>query len=385
MKIGIDISVLNDIQRTGIAVYTYNLIDAILKINKKDKFVLFGIATYETFNYLKNLPFKNCPNVEMKIFRIPARAFRIGFLLWQKINWPPIESLIGEVDIYHSFNWYLPPQKKGKVVATIFDMTPFLFPQFHMEKTIQLDTVRLNRIKNAADLIVTISENSKRDFLTFAPKKWVEIVYPAVTEKFKVQNNQPWVRRILKKYGVIPGYFLFVGSIEPRKNIQKLIEAFIKGNFDNQLVIVGARGWKNEAINDLIEKNKHNIIITGYVSVDDLPILYNQALCLIYPSFYEGFGMPVLEAMLAGTAVICSRNPSLSEVGGDATLYINPDRIESIRKAMDKISKDSGLKKDLIKRGRAQVEKFSWGKSADKLNNLYQEVAAKMIQTNIKG
>src|SRR3989344_9221901 len=106
MKIGIDISVLNDKEKTGIAVYVYNLIDALLRINKEDKFILFGIATFETFDFLKSLPFKNNPNVEMKIYKLPARTFRTVFLLWQKLNWPKIEDFIGNVDIHHSFNWY---------------------------------------------------------------------------------------------------------------------------------------------------------------------------------------------------------------------------------------------------------------------------------------
>lgn len=385
MKIGIDISVLNDSQKSGVGVYTYQLIDALLQINSQDQFILFGLSPFAAFENLNNLPFKKYPNVKMRLYKMPARLFRVIFLIWQKINWPPIEYFIGEVDFFHSFNWYFPPQKKGIKVATIFDMTPFLFPKFHQEKTVQLETIRFKRIKKDADLVITISENSKKDFLRFAPKKKVEVVYPAVSEKFKMQNNEFKIKKVLKKYNIKRGYFLSVGSLEPRKNIQKLVEAFITGNFDNQLVIVGSEGWKNESVINLIKKNDHNIVITGYVPEEDLPVLYNQALCLVYPSFYEGFGIPVLEAMSSGTAVICSKISSLTEVGGEAVLYIDPKDNESIRKAMIKISKDSRLRKDLIKQGRVQAEKFSWKKSAGKLNNLYYAIAAKMTQTKING
>src|SRR3990172_10883045 len=111
--IALDISVLSDKQRTGIAVYVYNLIDELLKLNQKDKFVLFGIATLETYQYLKNLPLNRYSNVEMKIYCMPAKFFRTAFLLWQRLEWPPIENLVGGGDIFHSFNWYFPPQKRG--------------------------------------------------------------------------------------------------------------------------------------------------------------------------------------------------------------------------------------------------------------------------------
>src|SRR5690242_8574057 len=153
----LDISVLNEKQKTGIGVYTYELIKSFLEINRDDKIILFGISTLQTYSFLKNIEFKNYPNVELKIYKMPAKFFRTSFLLWQKLNWPTIEKFVGAVDIFHSFNWNLPPQKKGKVVATVFDMTSLLFPSLHLEKTTQLDRIRLKRIKKFADLVITIS------------------------------------------------------------------------------------------------------------------------------------------------------------------------------------------------------------------------------------
>ncbi|EKD96114.1 MAG: group 1 glycosyl transferase, partial [uncultured bacterium] len=222
MVIGIDISVLNDYQKTGIGVYTYGLIKALLLKNKKDKFILFGIATFSTFDHLKNIEFKKYPNVELKIFKLPAKFFRIAFLIWQKLNWPSIENLIGPVDIFHSFNWYFPSQRFGKSIATVFDMTPILYPNFHQEKTVQLDKNRLERIKEMADLVITISENSKKDFLKFAPGKKVEVIYPATD--IKMLNS---LKSVLDKYHLKPGYFLSVSTIEPRKNIKALIKAYL--------------------------------------------------------------------------------------------------------------------------------------------------------------
>lgn len=371
MNIGLDISILNDKQKTGIAVYTFNLIDALLKINKKDKFLLFGFATFETSNYLKNLHFKNYPNVEMKIHKMPARFFRTFFLIWQKINRPFIENFTGSLDIIHSFNWYFPPAKSAKKIATVFDMTPLLFPSFHQEKTIQLDRVRLERVKREADLVITISKNSKFDFLKFSKNSKVEVIYPAVSEIFLKKLDKKKSQQVLTKYHLKNNYFLSVGTIEPRKNINGLIRAYLKSNLDEKLVLVGNWGWERDDLFKLIQKNQNKIISTGFVEEEDLPYLYGNALAFIYPSFYEGFGLPILEAQTCGCPVITSNNSSLPEAAGKGAIYINPNSTQDIIKAIKKISK---IRAELIKKGYENVKRFSWQKSAYQLNLLYQSM-----------
>ena len=361
--IGIDISPLNDKQKTGIGVYTFELIKVLLEINKQDRFVLFGISTFETRNYLKNIEYKKYSNARLAIYTIPARAFRTTFLLWQALNWPAIEKLVGPVDIFHNFNWYLPFQKQGKKVATVFDMTPILHPEWHQEKTIQLDSVRLKRIKENADLVITISEYSKKDFLQFAPNKKVEVIYPGVSEQFSGVANRS------KK-----GYFLSMATIEPRKNIRMLIEAFLESGLKNKLVLAGGAGWGSEEIFDFAKKYRDKIEIIGFVKDTDLPKLLSGALALVYPSFYEGFGIPVLEAMTSGVPVICSNSSSLPEVGGEAPLYIDPNNNDSLKKALISVFNDKDLRKKMIVKGLRQAKKFSWQKSAKNLNRLYQQL-----------
>lgn len=363
MKIGIDISVLNDKQKTGIGVYTYELIKALLEVNQEDQFVLFGISTFETRNYLKNIEYKKYPNVRLAIYSIPAKAFRTTFLLWQTLNWPTIEKLIGPVDIFHNFNWYFPPQGKGKRVATVFDMTPILYPEWHQEKTVQLDRLRLKRIKENADLVVTISQNSKKDFLQFAPQARVEVVYPASSLQFKPASNS--------------GYILSVGTLEPRKNLVTLIKAYLESGLKNKLVLAGGAGWGSSEIFELAKKYPDKIEIRGFIKDEDLPDLYHGAVCLVYPSFYEGFGIPVLEALASGVPVICSNTSSLPEAGGDAPLYIDPNSKDSLKKALIKVVTDESLRKKMIAKGLKQAKKFSWEKSAGKLNQLYQQLLQK--------
>lgn len=372
MTIGLDISVLNDKQKTGIAFYTYHLIDALLNLKSADKYILFGIATFQTYEYLKNIHFKNYPNVQMKIYKMPAKFFRTAFLLWQLFDFPPIDYFVGEVDFFHSFNWYMPPQRKGKKIGTVFDLTSITNPEWHYPETAQLDKVRLERLAKSADLIITISESTRRDFLKFYPYKKVEVIYPAASPIFKKKVNLSKTKKVLEKYQLQPGYFLSVSTLEPRKNLKKLIESFLKSGLKRKLVLAGGSGWKNEEFFKLINENK--IITTGYVPDEDLTVLYQQALCLVYPSLYEGFGMPILEAMESGTPVIASNVSSLPEVGGDAVLYVDPLRSEEIKKALIRIEEDENFRKNLIQKGFRQTQKYSWEKSAKKLMSFYKSL-----------
>lgn len=374
MKIGIDISVLNDSQKTGVAVYTYNLIDNLLKINKKDNFILFGISTFETNYYLKNIDFKKYDNVTLKIYKLPARLFRTAFITWQRLNWPTIEDLIGEVDLFHSFNWYLPPQKKGKVVATVFDTTSLINPLWHDQRTTQLDSLRMERIKDYADLVIAISENSKKDFLKFSPKSNIEVVYPAASKMFRRKISNQKASKYFKKYNLQPGYILSVSTLEPRKNLTRLIQAYLNANLTQKLVLVGGWGWKNDEIVELIKDNQERIKLLGFVPDEDLPSIYQNALFLVYPSLYEGFGIPIIEAMNLGTPVICSNTASMPEAGGDGVFYIDPYKFESIKEALVQLTGSIELRKKLTKQGIKQASKFSWKKSAEKLNALYQRL-----------
>lgn len=370
--IALDISVLNEKNKTGIGVYTYQLIKNLLKINKKDKFILFGISTLQNFEYLKNIDLKKNPNVEIKIYKMPSKFFRRAFLLWQKLNWPKIESFFGPVDIFHSFNWNLPPIAHGKMVATVFDMTPFLFPKLHQEKTIQLDKIRLDRIKKYADLVITISQNSKKDFLKFSTKTNVEVIYPGVGENFLLKPKTSG--SVLGKYNLDGGeYILAVGTLEPRKNIKRLINAYLKSRVKQKLVLAGNWGWEGSELSDMINENKDKIITAGYVQDKDLPYLYKEAFCLVYPSLYEGFGIPVLEAQACGCPVITSDVSSLPEAGGKGAIYVNPYSVEDIVRGIE-IVKDKVERENLVKAGYENIKRFRWEESAKKLNFLYQQL-----------
>ena len=391
-RIGIDVSCLANEQKTGIGVYCFNLIDNLLKIDKKDKFILFAITPLDCQNKDINY-FKKYPNVEIKIIKLPVQLFRRLFLLWQKLEWPTIETFIGKVDIFHSFNLFLPPQKSGKRVATFYDLSSIIYPEFHKRGTTQLDNLRFKRMVKVCDLILTISQFSKNEFLKKWPKKWVEVIYPGVREVFDQKISETESDKVLKKNNLEKGYFLFVGTLEPRKNVENLIKAFSlqlsafrqkqKGlttdseailiTDDSKLIIVGASGWSNEGVYDLPKKLGvgDRVRFLDFVSDKELVILYKNALCLVYPSIYEGFGLPVVEAFSMGIPVITSNTASLAEIGKNAAFLVDPLDTIKIASGMKKVFIDTRLRNSLIKKGKMKVKEFSWVEGAKQLLKYY--------------
>ncbi len=374
MKIAFDVSVLADEERTGIGVHTYELVKAMIKRNVSDQFILFAISPFVKSNSLENLDLKDFPNIKMRVFRYPLKMFRTSFLLWQKLNFPNIEHFIGSVDIFHSFNWYMPPQRFGKKVATVFDLTSILHPEWHDPRTTQLDLSRFKKIQKDADLVVTFSKSVKDDFLSYYPGPRVEAVYPGKGELSNILLTKEEISKVLKKYNLRSDFFLAVSTIEPRKNFLTLMKAYLKSNLENDLVIVGKKGWNNDEILSLADKHRSKIKLLGFVSDLELKVLYTKTLSLVYPSLYEGFGIPVLDAMSMGGVVITSNVSSLPEVGGKGVYYVNPYNQDEITDALIKVSKDDKLRSFLKKQALLQADKFSWSKSADKLTYLYKSL-----------
>ncbi len=281
-----------------------------------------------------------------------------------------------KIDVFFSPTHYLPFYAPCPSVISIFDVSYLHFPRLFKKKD-------LNQLKlwggfsiRRASKIITISKSTKSDIIKAysIDTSKVEVIYPGIKSefqnskseinlKFKMQNSKSFK----EKFGIEGEYILFVGTLQPRKNIANLIEAFsIIENKNIKLVIVGKRGWMYEDILNSPKKYEisDRVKFLNDVTDEDLPNFYKNAICFILPSLYEGFGLPVLEAMKYGCPVLTSNISSLPEVGGDAALYFDPQSTQDIAEKIDKVVSDEKLRSEMIKKGYEQVKKFSWEKTA---------------------
>lgn len=364
--------------KSGIGIYTYEL----TKRLQQYKDIEFNGHIFNFIN--RNDISKDLEGIDIEkniCLLFPYGVYRrIWHYIPIKYNW----LFRDNADIYHFFNFIVPPRIKGKVITTIHDMTYELYPE-------TMDKRNLKRIKDdiqysvdRSDKIITVSESSKNDIIKFlnVDESKIEIVYNGVDyEKFNKYYTEDIKLIVRNKYNLPQNYILYMGTLEPRKNIDSIIEAFAlikkQEDFDNiKLVIAGKKGWLFEDIFNLVDKLnlKDHVIFTDYVDETDKPIIYNMAKLFVFPSLYEGFGIPVLEAMASSVPVITSNMSSLPEVAGDAAILVNPKDIEDIAKNMIKILSDDDLKNELVRKGYIQAQKFTWEASAEKLYNIYKEI-----------
>lgn len=363
MVIGIDASRANRDQKTGVEWYSYHLIQKLKKDPQSfgDKFILYSPDKLK--GELAQLP-KNWQSRQLSWF---LKYF------WTQIRlaW---EVLINSPNLLFVPAHALPVFSFVKSVMTIHDIGFKRHPQhYSIWQRIYYSFVHWWGTIRAKQIIVpsvfTQKELTKLYHLSKDKIKVIPLGYDQ--ENYFVRRDRNEMEAILAQYKVKIPYFLYVGRLEKKKNIKGLIQAYEQLIINHQssiipsLVLVGQPGYGYSEIENKIKKNK-NIISLGYFQDQYLTILYNLAEALIFPSFYEGFGIPVLEAMACGCPVLASQAASIPEVGGQAALYFNPQDINEITRLMEKIIKDQDLKKDLSVKGLAQVKNFSWEKCAEK-------------------
>jgi glycosyltransferase involved in cell wall biosynthesis len=268
-----------------------------------------------------------------------------------------------------------------KRISTIHDLSAILFPETFDVFSVLLQKYVLPMTLKNVDVVITISENTKKDIVKYLkyPKEKIKRIYLGVDERFKPLEKTD---NVLNKYNIISPYILYVGTLQPRKNITLFIKAFYKlkrNGIEHKLVVAGGKGWKYKEIYKTINKLKlqKEVIFTGYVEDDDLPYLYNAADLFIYPSLYEGFGLPLLEAMACGCPVITSNTSSLPEVVGDAGIMIDPYNVDALVGAMREVLSNDNLRENMIKRGLERAKMFSWEKTARETLKVYKEVMEK--------
>lgn len=370
MQIGIDYSSASR-QRAGIGRYTRSLINALARLDKTNQYALFVPGDAKYLDDARAFP-KN-----FRLTRAPLNE-RYMVALWQRVRFPlPIEVFTGTSDVFYSPDFVLPPTRARKEVLTVHDLSFKRMPEttipnlkWYLEGAVPRSVAR-------ADLILADSDATRRDLIELfhTPPDRIQTLYSGYDTMFRPVTDESELDRVRAAYKFAKPFILFVGSIEPRKNLARLIEAYARlpqhGELD--LVIAGGRGWMYDEIYAAPQKFgvSDSVRFLGYTPDTDLPALYSLAELVAYPSLYEGFGLPVLEAMACGAAVVTSNNSSIPEVAGDAALMIDAHDTEAITWAMQRVLDDPLWRAALRQKGLRQAKKFSWDKSAQELRDAF--------------
>ena len=378
MTIGIDISALT-IKRTGVGNYSLSVLESLLSLDEKNKYVLFAFV-FSGESLIKVNSLVKFPNVTVKIYRMHRGLLR---RLWHFIPFISADFFYKGIDFLHLSDIFYLPTRRIPTLATIYDVTPSLFPHYHYARNIEFHKRRNKFVAQNSKLVITLSQNSKKDInnVLGIPTSKIRVISGGISDKYYPIENRTIVQKVLKKYDLKDGeYFLFIGTIEPRKNIEGFLEAYAK--IRNQLkspfkvVIIGEKAWGWENIQKNIARLnlKKDVLVTGYISDDDLVDIINGAKLFIYPSFYEGFGLPVLEAMACGIPVIGSNTSSLPELIGDSGFMVDPNDHNKLASYMLQITYDAKLYAKLSKKSLERAKLFSWKSSAQKTLKVYEEM-----------
>lgn len=358
MKIAIDIRSTSG-ERAGKGQYTFHLTQALLKQDRRNHYILY--TDHKTLGY------SHFPNVELREISAPG-------LLWHlKVARDVANS---EVDVFWSPTSYITPtliRRPTQVWVTVHDLVAFLYPQNHDKKATMIEKLFLKRAVKRADKILAVSNHTKQDLITrFPHAEDKTFVVPCAADSIYRPLPSQELLTFITETNLPKHFFLAVGTIQPRKNYLNIIRAFAhlhKKNPDLYLLIVGKEGWKYEEV--YAEITRHNlgnyVHVLGYLSDKSIRNLYNLATALVFPSFYEGFGIPALEAMQSGCPVIASNSSSLPEVVGNAGLLVDPTKYRDIAQAMSRVLCDKNLRLSLSEKGLEQAKKFSWEGSATRL------------------
>jgi glycosyltransferase involved in cell wall biosynthesis len=293
-------------------------------------------------------------------------------------------------DVYHGPAVFLPLMKLGyRTVVTIHDLVSFLFPETVPRKYAVYMRLMTRLAVRSADRIIAVSNSTRDDLrrVLRVPDEKVVVIHEAVAPEFASPPGADGIDAVAHRYGLRRPYCLFVGNVEPRKNLARLISAFglLRARAERpgatrapQLVLVGTRGWLYNGILAAVDVQggAPDIVFTGYVPPTDLPALYAGAACFVFPSLYEGFGLPVLEAMAAGAPVVASRVGAIPEVAGDAALLVDPRRPAELAEAIQTVLTDGALRARLVERGRGRARLFTWETVARQTLDVYESVRA---------
>jgi len=367
MKIAIDIREAGH-EKTGKGWYTFNLVHELLKLDHENEYILYTDA--------EKHPLGNFKNATVKV--IKAKSFKWHLQVIKDLK-------AQKVEVFFAPTSYIIPAlapKNLKTVMTVHDLVAFLFPSTHSAKAVIIERLTFKKALKKAKAILVVSENTKKDLLKKFkyPTDKIYLTPCAPSEFFREPIDEKDLDKLKKKYSLPENFILAVGTLEPRKNFPNLIKSFviIKRKYpDFKLVIVGKKGWKFKQIEEALKEFnlQNDVIFPGYLDDLELHKMYALAKVFVFPSLYEGFGIPPLEAMASGCPVVSSNVASMPEVIGQAGLQINPKNALKMADAITGLLENDQVRNMMIKRGKEQAEKFSWKKSAEKALEVIKSLA----------
>ncbi|MFB3897087.1 MAG: glycosyltransferase family 4 protein [bacterium] len=367
MRIGIDISCLAA-PKTGVGLYTYHLIQALLAIDKTNQYYLFSAQPV-------HLP----DSVKTAATVITHSHYKITTPFWEQIQLPRL-LIKNQIEVFHTPNYITSIFSYIPTVITVHDLSVFLFPQMHPVYRRWRHRLLFPSSVKQANKIITVSEQTKLDLnhLFSITKGKTVTIYNGLPVWFTQEGSLS-----VQNLELPEPYILFVGTIEPRKNLQLMLQSFAQvknlNHIPHKLVIIGGNGWGNNQIHTQLEQYgiQNEVIFTGHLEHNELPSIYQHASLLVFPSIYEGFGFPPLEAMACGIPVIASNISSIPEVVGDAGILLNLDKPQIWAETIYSVLSDQQLQQELRLKGINRAKQFSWGKTAQLTLTVYEQAAAK--------
>jgi glycosyltransferase involved in cell wall biosynthesis len=356
MLIGIDASRTTAGRRTGTEGYAYQLIQAIIPLAEEQ-----GHQIRLYFNRPPIDNFRSTPNAENVAIPFPRLWTHIR-LAWELHRRPP--------DVFFTPAHVIPFTYRRPCVATVHDLGYHHFPLAHTLP--QVFYLRWSTRHNArrGRRVIADSEATKEDLIRFDhidPGK-IEVIYPGADPGMRPVLDRQQIAAVCEKYGISSPYLLYLGTLQPRKNLARLVEAFTASGLEERLVLAGQRGWMANSLLTLIQNQepatRKRIVTPGFIAYEDKAALISGAQALLLPSLYEGFGFPVLEGNACGTPVLCSNTSSLPEVAGDAALFVDPLDAAELAAALRQIVDDDSLRQELKQAGLKNVQRFTWQRAA---------------------
>lgn len=382
MRIGIDVSLVPG-QASGGGQYASQLSRALAAIDHVNSYVLYPVFYYIVH---PDFPLADLPTAaNMRVAHRWLPATLVQFLWRQDRSERFKELLLGNVDVVHSTTFCAPRFALGRkrLVVTIYDLSFVTYPEFHLPANVEHCLRGTKLAIERADALIAISESTRRELIEEmgAPPERIVVTPLASGRGLQRVSDPARLDAVRRRYELPERFVLFLGALEPRKNVLRLLEACaalsptLRREFP--LVVAGAQGWLNDSVHEQVQKLGlgESVRFAGYIEPADLAALYSLATVFAYPSLWEGFGLPVLEAMACGTPVLTSSVSSLPEVAGDAAVLVPPTDVHAIAEGLNRLLEDDALRVDLARRGPRRAAQFSWERCARETLAIYEAVA----------